>query len=97
MADYTLGPDELAIHAKTLAANIVDTVTFGRNVDQVTVLSDGSADLYYTLDGSTPTVAGPRTYRLPAGGLAVDERVAPRTVDVVKLISAGTPTYSVQS
>lgn len=97
MADYTIGLDEVAVHAKTLQPNVVDTVTFTRNVDNITIISDGAADLYYTMDGTMPVVAGPRTYRLPGGFGGFDERPAPLGIDAIKLVSTGSPTYSVQA
>lgn len=94
MASYQ---GDRAVHAKTLVADTVDTVTLSRHAKSVEVLShDGAAAIYFTVDGSTPTVAGANTYALPVGigGLEVDlEDNQPPTE--VKLISAGTPLYSV--
>lgn len=96
MTDLNLAAGDIGAYAKTLAANIVDTVTFPRDLDQVEVLSDGAAALYFTVDGSTPTIAGQATYELPAGiksKRTVTVRSAGNTV--VKLLSTGTPKYSV--
>ena len=94
MGTYT---GDRAVHAKTLSAATVDTVTLSRPGSKVEVLNhDGVAAIYFTVDGSTPTVAGAATYVIPAaaGALEVNaEDAQPPTV--VKLISAGTPTYSV--
>jgi hypothetical protein len=109
MATYTVASGQLAIHAKTLAANAVDTVTFTigdphggagwANVPkQVEILSDGAADIYVTVDGSAPTVGGQNCYRLPAfaGATVIDvEDADPQDAVLVKMISAGTPEYSV--
>jgi hypothetical protein len=96
MSTYTVQASEIGAHAKTLAAGTVDTVTFQRDCNTVEVLSiDGAAAIYFTVDGSTPTVGGANTYLVPAviGALEVDVPTAGNAV--VKLISAGTPSYSV--
>jgi hypothetical protein len=96
MSSYSVGASELAAHAKVLVASTVDTVTFARDCDTVEVLSlDGSAAIYFTVDGTTPTVGGANTNVVPAavGSLELDVPTAGNTV--VKLISAGTPIYSV--
>jgi hypothetical protein len=99
MATYTLNSGDIGAHAKTLAASTVDTVTFTDDVARVTIISDGTSAIYYTVDGSTPTVAGGNCYLLPAGAVSADTRT-PRDVagsgTVVKLISTGVATYSVQ-
>jgi len=96
MADHTVAAGAVAKHGIVLAASTVDTVTFSDNVGAVQIVTDGSAAVYYTIDGTTPTVAGANTFMIPAA-LSVDERSMPNFgSDVVKLISAGTPTLSVQ-
>lgn len=92
MAAYTV---DRAKHA-TLVAATVDTVTLSE-FSVVEVLNrDGVAAIYFTTDGSTPTVAGDNTQVLPAavGGVQVSTINISGT-NVVKLISAGTPSYSV--
>lgn len=87
------------IISATLVANIVDTVTLDADYTAVEILNrDGSAEIFATTDGGpTPTVGGPGCDVLPAaiGALTVDASAfgAPT---VVKLISAGTPTYTVK-
>ncbi len=105
MATYTVTNVQIGAHAKVLGAGVVDTVTFVQGGDhtvpgwnrlpkKVEVLSDAVADIYFTVDGTTPTVGGANCYRVPAGALSVD--VAPIAGEVVvKLISSGAPTYSV--
>lgn len=108
MADYEVPNGHVGVHEKTLAADVVDTVTFAvgdpgtpgwaRVPNAVELITDGAADIYLTVDGSTPVVAGTRSWRMPAypGSVVVDVRDAtPTDPVVVKLISAGTPTYSV--
>lgn len=94
MATYTLGSG-FAAHAKTLAAGVVDVVDFGRNIDLVeVVVESGTAPVYFTVDGSTPTVAGSRTWAAFVGQgvrLPVPEEVA----TTVRLISAASAVYSV--
>lgn len=97
MATYTVAAGEIGVYAKTLAANTVDTVTISRQHDPVEVWTDGTAAVYFTVDGSAPTVGGNTTYEVPAGSPAVRDGVqVPASGNtVVKLISAGTPKYSV--
>lgn len=99
MASYTVATSEVGVYEKTLVANTVDTVTFQRNAGTIEVVSDGADEIYFTVDGSTPTVAGNSTYGLPAVASAKLVKVPPanRTggSTVVKLISAGTPKYSI--
>ena len=97
MASYSGVSDK---HAQ-LAASTVDTVTLDRDYPEVEVVNrDGAAEIYFTVDGSNPTVAGDNTEYLPAtSGASV--RVSAGafvtgTPTVVKLISSGTPKYSVQ-
>jgi hypothetical protein len=97
MATHNVAAGEIGAHAFALAAGVVDTVTFADDLDEVTVIGlDGSAAVYFTLDGSTPTVGGANTYVLPAavGTAAFEPATSGHTV--VKLISAATPTISVQ-
>jgi hypothetical protein len=60
------------------------------------VLTDGTAPVYFTTNGTTPTISGGACYKIPQAGapsaLQVDSQ-DPFTE--VQLISAGTPTYSV--
>jgi hypothetical protein len=81
----------------TLTANTAATVTLDDDYDNVEVINvDGAAALYFTIDGSTPTVAGNGTIVLPAaiGGLSYQPYGA--TVSTVKAISTGTPRISVR-
>jgi hypothetical protein len=80
----------------TLTANTVTTVTLDRNYGSVEILNvDGSAAIYFTIDGSDPTVEGNGCNVLPAaiGSLTMWAGAA---TDVVKLISTGTPKVSIR-
>lgn len=80
----------------TLVANTVTTVTLDGNYSTIEVLNvDGAAPIYFTVDGTTPTVEGNGCNVLPAAicGLTV---WAGSNVDVIKLISAGTPKVSIR-
>jgi hypothetical protein len=94
MAEYNVMADEVAVHDKTLAANVVDAVNFARDPQFVEILSDGAAKVYVTVDGTEPTVGGGNGYILPAVPCArrLTHGGNPRAV---RLISAGTPMYSV--
>lgn len=83
------------MYAKTLTADSIDVVGFAGSVEEVEVLSDGSAAIYLTVDGSDPSVAGGDCYELPA--LPCTRVIPVRNYEsvTVKLISAGTPMYSV--
>ena len=96
MASYAVAASEVGVHDKALVAATVDTVTFDRDCDEVEVIADGAAAVYFTVDGSAPTVAGNNTHVLPAGAVGRRRVVVPTSGDtVVKLISSGTPRYSV--
>jgi hypothetical protein len=93
---YNLAAGERGAYAKTLTAATVDTVTFLQDVGSVEVYGDGTSAIYFTIDGTVPTVAGGAMYELPAGGPSVRTITASGgTAPVVKLISSGTPKYSV--
>lgn len=99
MAAYTVttATGEVAAHAKVLVASTADTVTYDDREDIVEVISDGTADIFFRTDGVSPTVNDPKAYRLPAGERS--RRVVPSgsvAPTQVRLISAATPTYSVQ-
>lgn len=101
MASYTLAAGDHGAYRKTLTASTVDTVTFPADLEMVEVIGDGSADIFVTVDGTTPTVDGATTFIVPAGAVGV-RRIATNWENrkaaagtAVKLISSGTPVYSV--
>ena len=89
----------------TLTADTVGTVTLAAgNVDEVEVISDGAAEVFYRLGYTTGTVADPTVddldpdvFYLPATVCSrTHKRRGGQTATVVKLISAGTPKICVQ-
>ena len=102
MASYSVAASggEVAANDKTLVANTVDTVTFDQAVGGIEVLTDGSAAVYFTIDGTAPTVSGSHCYKVPSAPGSTTSLVfmVPgwhSAVSQVQLISSGTPTYSV--
>lgn len=95
MAAHTVAAGEIGAHAKTLTANTVETVTFADDVARIEVVSDGAAELYFTVDKAAPAVGAAAAYYIPA---VPGVREVPSPADgsaVVRLISAGTPKVSV--
>ena len=95
MASYAVAANEIGAYAKTAVAATVDTITFTDAIDQVRVVKDDGAALYITVDGTAPTVAGASTHELPAGVACSIVLRTPQGTDAVKVISSGTPVYSV--
>lgn len=95
MATYTVAEGQLAAHAKTLAANVADTVDFAEDLQAIEVLvHSGTEPVYFTVNRSVPTVAGANTdVALPAS--AVQRPVGTAGNTQVRLISAGACVYSV--
>ncbi|WP_327222998.1 hypothetical protein OG229_02320 [Streptomyces platensis] len=97
MATHTVAKGDLGAHAITLVAGQVETTTFTEDLDEVTIVSlDGAAALYFTVDGRTPTVGGANARVVPAAIGAVNIDVPTAGNSVVKVISSGTPTISIQ-
>jgi hypothetical protein len=92
MATYTVKSSK---HA-TLVASRVDTVKFTTRPKSVEIRNfSSSAAIFYTVDGTTPTLNGDDTKQLrPNEALEVDMNnwVEPPQV---QLISSGTPAYDV--
>jgi len=94
VTSYPIAAGTNAAHDKTLVASTVDTVTFAAQVEQIKIWTDGTAAVYFTVDGTTPTVSGSHCFKIPATVLS--ETVNVQTMaPTVKLVSAGTPVYSV--
>lgn len=81
----------------TLTASTVATITLDSYADTVEILNvDGAAEIYATVDRSTPTVGGDGAWVLPAAVGSLEVKAAPGDlIGVVKLISSGTPKVSV--
>lgn len=80
----------------TLVALTVDVLTFTQTCGTFVVFNRGAAsDIYMRMDGTNPTVAGDDTYFIPPNQ---DRRFSPPDAGnaVVRLISAGTPPYSLE-
>lgn len=81
----------------TLVASTVSTLTFDEDFRAVEVLNvDGAAEVYFTLDESTPVVGATGTFVLPAAIGSVEIEPPTNRSTVVKLISSGTPKVSVR-
>lgn len=92
MAEYD-GKTQVA--DKVLVANTTDTVTFEKDHNEIEVYSDGTAVLTFRVDGTDPVTNDPRGYSLPAQASTRTVRVPTAGNTKVKLISSGTPTYTV--
>lgn len=80
----------------TLTAATVDTVTFQERHPAVEVVNRATTgDIYFTVDGTTPVSAANDTYYVGPGQSIVVDLPHASDPDAVKLISAGTPAYSV--
>jgi hypothetical protein len=96
MAKHEVPDNNIGVYSQKLTANTVDEVDFFDSLAAIEVISDGTAKIYFTVDGSTPTVGGQNTHEIPA--VASARTVLTRKGEsgtVVKLISTGTPVYSV--
>lgn len=79
----------------TLVAATVTTSTLAGNAKFIEVVARGTGDIFFTIDGTTPTVGGDDTYVCPQGqSCRVRNNDRNGSVDV-KMISSGTPGYSV--
>lgn len=95
MPTYAVPAGDIGAHALALTANTVTEVDFADDLDRVEVVTDGAAAVYFTVDGSVPTIAGTNTYFLPAALGAKEAHPPTGGGTKVRLISAGTPTVSV--
>lgn len=97
MTTTAVARNERAAWDKVLVAATVDTVTFVNDPDVVRITNEtGTAIIYITTDGTDPTVGGAKCYRVPATAGASIDIQSDQDLTTVKLISAGTPTYSVE-
>lgn len=82
--------------SNALVASLLTPVTIDRDCSEVEVVNlTGAAAIYVKVNGSTPTAVGQGTYELPAAVGVLKVVVSTSGDTVVKLISAGAPSYSV--
>jgi hypothetical protein len=93
MATYTVRRSK---HA-TLVASTVDTVTFSTKPRSIEVRNlDSAAVIFFRYDGVSPTVNGDDTDRVgPGETLQIDDDNS--DPPEVRLISSGTPSYSLRA
>lgn len=86
-----------AIRNGTLTATVVESIDMGVDVGEVDVLNvDGADAIYVRVDGTDPAVGADDSYAIPAvAGAAITIPVRTDGNTEVRLISAGTPAYSV--
>jgi hypothetical protein len=84
---------QIAVHDRSLVANVADTLTFFDEAGSVEVWADGTAAVFVCTDDSPATVNGGDCYEIEAG--AASSKIVPVGGRIVSLISAGTPKYSV--
>ena len=90
----------------TLDGTDVDTITLTQSSAQFTIVNrSGTHEIYFTVDGTTPTAAADNTYVIPAAIMAMSVPVfqpAPGLGNqppgvVVKLICGSSQTYSIEA
>lgn len=98
---------ETAYHG-TLTAATADTVCIVQPISKVTIVNRGTTEIYFSVGsslapGASPTVAGNNFFVVPGtNGASVSvtvpqESSTPPLGAVIKLISTGTPGYSVEA
>lgn len=95
MASYSA---TLSTH-QTAASGVADTVTLDKDYGEVEVVNrDGAGEIFFTLDGTTPTIGLAGTYMLPAAicSKRVTSVELASDATVVKLIASATTKYSVE-
>lgn len=96
MATYSVTSAQVGRHGISMAASVVDTVEFAVDCEFVEVTQlTGSAPVYFTVDGTTPTVGGANTYSTLTTMAPVAVSPPSAFATAVKLISAATATVSV--
>lgn len=96
MTTTKLAQNDVGAHEKKLAASVIDVVEFERNLAAVEVANiDGAGAIYFTVDGTDPTVGGAHCHLLPPFGCSRTISAPLDRPTVVKLISSATPIYDV--
>lgn len=97
MADVVVASGEVASGTFTLEPGVVSTVTFEDNIGAVQIWTDQTEAVYYTVDGREPEVDDRIAFMIPRGTIATAETAnTPGAGDVVKLVSAGSPSVRVE-
>lgn len=96
MKTVTITREQVAAHHLTITDEPTRVTILGLPFT-VEIISDGAADVWYTLDETEPQPRGERCYLMPAGGRSVDERATNgRSQLAVTLIAEGTAVVSIQ-
>lgn len=86
-----------SVHATLTPATVATQTIATSNADEVIVhFVSGTGPIYFTVDGSTPTVGGDDTFIVHSNVPARAVRVPTSDSVVVKLISASADGYSVE-
>jgi hypothetical protein len=91
MPDYQIAAGGYGTPKFALVAGQVSTVTFAEDISTLEVYTDGTAEVWWTADGSTPNAATGHGYFLPAFPSAEDREPPTGGATVIKLVSTGTP------
>ncbi len=82
-------------HGTCTGATVV-TKTLTKDASRVDVINvSGTAPIYFTVNGGTPTVAGNDTFVVVAIAGATRRCDLGAEAPVVKLVSSGTPTFAI--
>ena len=98
MASYTVDAGDRGVHGKTLVAATADTVTISTKVHRgyIEIVNENTTSaISATTDGTTPTADADTAYYVPPNSVKSIPVSAYASSHTVKLISAGTPKYSV--
>lgn len=99
MANHTIGADDRAVHAVTLAPNTQDVVTLPTRfaARPVVVVHPGSDAPVYVSTGAAAAVVGGAACRVVWPGFALElDALAQDDTKTIRLISASAATYSVE-
>lgn len=96
MAEHKVADGAVGVSEITLAPGVEEVVVYAENLAAVEVFSNGTAAVYFTVDGEAPTVKGADCWTLPEGSEKAREVESKKNQGtVVRLISAGSPTVNV--
>jgi hypothetical protein len=98
MASATIAAGQIAHHSAAMVAATLDTITFTGDRPRLKLtFTSGTTPIFFTTDNSAPTVGGTAS-RVLAPVVGQEVFVEPPTAGdaIVKLISSGTPTYSIE-